>query len=98
MTDHAPAITLPAQLTMAVAAAAHAQVQAALAATSGHQAVTVDAGGLQEFDTSALAVLLEAGRVCESRGATLTIAHAPSKLSQLAALYGVEGLLGLQPA
>ena len=45
-----------------------------------------------------LAVLLEAGRVCESRGATLTIAHAPPKLSQLAALYGVEGLLGLQPA
>lgn len=91
----AATFSLPAQLTMAVAAGAYAQVQAALAPVRGPQPFTVDASGLREFDTAALAVLLEAHRVCESLGAPLAVAGAPAKLAQLAALYGVDGLLGL---
>jgi phospholipid transport system transporter-binding protein len=92
------AFALPAQLTMAVAAAAHAQTQAALARAPGAQPFTVDAGALREFDTSVLAVLLDASRTCQTRGSRLAIANAPAKLSQLAALYGVDALLGLSPA
>ena len=63
----------------------------------GSQPFTVDAGALREFDTSVLAVLLDASRTCQSRGSRLAIANPPAKLSQLAALYGVDGLLGLSP-
>ena len=89
-------IPLPAQITMAVAAAAHARLIEQLAAQAGAGETVLDAAPLTDFDTSALAVLLEAGRLCRQRGARLSVVNAPAKLSQFAALYGVDGLLALK--
>lgn len=55
----------------------------------------IDAGGLQRFDSSALAVLLECRRLAEKSGRTLQLHNAPSRLSQLARLYGVAELLDI---
>ena len=85
---------LPASVTMAEAAAVHQQVQAALAANAA-AAFEVDAAGLRNFDTSALAVLLEAHRGARARGWHFVIQAPPPKLQQLASLYGVAELLGL---
>ena len=57
----------------------------------------VDAAGLQQFDSSALAVLLECRRLAEKSGRTFQLSGAPSRLSQLARLYGVAELLGIAP-
>ena len=55
----------------------------------------IDAGGLHEFDSSVLAVLLECRRLAQASGRTFAMRHAPSRLSQLARLHGVDALLGL---
>lgn len=55
--------------------------------------VVVDASPLQQFDTSALAVLLECRRLAQASGRPFRISHAPDKLAALAALYGVDELL-----
>ncbi len=64
----------------------------------GGASLTVDASGLQQFDTSALAVLLECARVAQAAGKSFTVHGAPAKLSELARLYGVDQLLSLQGA
>jgi phospholipid transport system transporter-binding protein len=56
--------------------------------------VVVDATGLQQFDTSVLAVLLECKRMALKAGKSFELAGAPAKLSDLAKLYGVGELLG----
>jgi len=55
----------------------------------------IDAGGLQEFDSSVLAVLLECRRLAQASGRSFAMRAAPSRLSQLARLHGVGALLGL---
>jgi phospholipid transport system transporter-binding protein len=55
----------------------------------------IDAAALQAFDTSAVALLLEAHRRAQARGATLVVRNPPPKLVELAGLYGVDGLLSL---
>lgn len=55
----------------------------------------INAASLREFDSSALAVLLECRRQAQAQGSRLVVEQAPNQLRQLAALYGVEGLLGL---
>jgi phospholipid transport system transporter-binding protein len=57
----------------------------------------VDASQLCEFDTSALALLLQAKRQAQARGQRFEVHGAPPKLRQLAQLYGVDQLLGLGP-
>ena len=59
--------------------------------------VVVDASPLQQFDTAALAVLLECRRLALAFGRPFGVRNAPEKLSALAALYGVNELL-LEPA
>ncbi len=59
--------------------------------------LTVDAAGLQHFDSSALAVLLECRRLCEKSGRSFQLNNAPPRLRQLARLYGVAELLGIAP-
>jgi phospholipid transport system transporter-binding protein len=88
---------LPAQLNLAKAGAALVQLRAALAQASG-ATFKVDASAMAEFDTSALAVLLEGRRIARQRGIGFEVEAPPPKLRQLAALYGVQELLGLQPA
>ena len=59
--------------------------------------VIVDASPLQQFDTSALAVLLECRRLAQAFGRPFSVRNAPHKLTALADLYGVGELL-LTPA
>jgi phospholipid transport system transporter-binding protein len=55
--------------------------------------VVVDASPLQQFDTSALAVLLECRRLAQAWGRAFSVRNPPEKLSALAKLYGVGDLL-----
>lgn len=57
------------------------------------EAVVIDASPLQHFDTSALAVLLECRRLAQAWGKGFSVQRAPEKLTALAKLYGVDGLL-----
>jgi phospholipid transport system transporter-binding protein len=53
----------------------------------------VQAGSMQQFDTSALALLLDAQRTLRAQGGHLSVHAAPAKFVELAALYGVDALL-----
>jgi len=61
--------------------------------------VVVDASNLTQFDSSALAVLLECHRLADAGGKPFELRNAPPKLAALARLYGVDTLLlGATPA
>jgi phospholipid transport system transporter-binding protein len=60
--------------------------------------VVIDAGGLQHFDSSALALLLECRRLSQAWGKGFGIRNAPAKLVSLAKLYGVDALLSFEGA
>jgi phospholipid transport system transporter-binding protein len=91
---------LPATLTLAEARATAQQLRAADdAGEAGISPVfEVDASALSEFDTAALAVLLQARRQAQAQNRHFEVVGAPLKLVQLARLYGVADLLGLQTA
>ncbi|MBX3604117.1 MAG: STAS domain-containing protein [Piscinibacter sp.] len=55
--------------------------------------VVVDASALTQFDTSALAVLLECQRLAGAWSKGFSVRQAPPKLTALAKLYGVDSLL-----
>lgn len=55
--------------------------------------VVVDAAPLSNFDSSALAVLLAVRRECARAGKLFAVKGLPDRLRDLAALYGIEGLL-----
>ena len=55
--------------------------------------VVVDAAPLNNFDSSALAVLLAVRRECARAGKLFAVQGLPDRLRDLAALYGIEGLL-----
>jgi phospholipid transport system transporter-binding protein len=55
--------------------------------------VVADAGALARFDSSALAVLLDCRRGALALGKSFAVARLPARLRELAAVYGVEGLL-----
>ena len=55
--------------------------------------VVVDASNLTQFDSSALAVLLECHRAADAFGKPFELRNAPPKLAALARLYGVDALL-----
>lgn len=60
-------------------------------------AVVADAGPLTQFDSSALAVLLECRREALSLGRTFSVSRLPVRLRELASLYGVAELLPAAP-
>ncbi len=84
-------LSLPVELTHDQAQACLATLVAGVAAEGA--SVVVDAKALERFDSSALAVLLELRRVSMRAGKSLVIQGAPQHLTDLAALYGIEGLL-----
>lgn len=89
-------LTLPSVLTHAEAAGfARGLKQAVLAQQGG---VVADAGGLKEFDSSALAVLLECRREALAAGKTFSVTGLPARVRQLAGLYGVADLIPAAPA
>ncbi|MBI5925398.1 MAG: STAS domain-containing protein [Aquabacterium sp.] len=55
--------------------------------------LTVDGSALQRFDSSALAVLLECQRMARAKGRAFAVQSLPPRLTELARLYGVDGLL-----
>ena len=54
----------------------------------------VDLENLDGIDSSAVAVLLALKRRAESEGKPLRFVHVPAALTALAAVYGVESILG----
>lgn len=87
-------IALPARITMSDARATLAQLRPLLQ-TAG--APVIDASALVDLDTAAIALLLDCRRQARAAGKPLQVVGAPPKLAQLATLYGVADLLGLQP-
>ncbi|MET0336089.1 MAG: STAS domain-containing protein [Rhizobacter sp.] len=93
-------LVLPASVTLQDARDTQRMLSQALqqaAQAKGQQApggpVTVDASGLQQFDSAALAVLLECQRLASAWGQGFAVRNAPKKLAELARLYGVDTLL-----
>jgi phospholipid transport system transporter-binding protein len=87
---------LPSTLTLPSARQTTEALAQAIAALPAGSTFGVDASGLAELDTSALAVLLQARRAAQARGLRWQLDGAPPKLRQLAGLYGVEALLWAQ--
>jgi phospholipid transport system transporter-binding protein len=87
------ALQLPADATLEHAAGLAATLPAALA--QGEGLFSVDASALQDYDTSTIALLLQARRAAQAAGRGFAVTGAPAQLTQLAALYGVEELLSL---
>ena len=85
-------LLLPATLTNREASDTLRMLSQALQREPGTD-VVVSAGGLQHFDSAALAVLLECERLAQAWGKQFAVRQAPAKLVALAKLYGVDVLL-----
>ena len=86
---------LPATATLNEAATLAAALPAAVAGGSG--VLQVDASALSAFDSSTIALLLQAQRLARAAGRGFEVLAVPPKLVQLASLYGVDALLSLAP-
>ncbi|PUE11692.1 hypothetical protein B9Z51_05300 [Limnohabitans sp. T6-5] len=87
-------LTLPATLMHDQANACLAQWVARLQAQQASTApVQLDASALQDFDSSALAVLLGLRREVRELGRSLQVQGMTARLRELATLYGVLDLL-----
>jgi phospholipid transport system transporter-binding protein len=92
---HQPPMTpMPPVLLHGQATAWSVQALAAARAQPVGESFVVDASGLTQFDSSALAALLELRRGLQARQQGLRLVGAPGRLLELAALYGVTELLG----
>ncbi len=85
-------LVLPAELTQAHAPACARMLAQALRAEPQQQ-VVADASALLQFDSSALAVLLDCRREALALGKQFAVAHMPPRLRELAGVYGVAELL-----
>ena len=85
-------LVLPTELTHAEANACLRMLVQGLRAQTGAD-VVVDASALTRFDSSALAVLLEFRRESLALGKRFSIRGLPTRLHDLAALYGINALL-----
>jgi phospholipid transport system transporter-binding protein len=86
------ALVLPHVLSHAEAAGCARMLAQTIGASSEPQAM-VDASALEHFDSSALAVLLDARREALAQGMAFVVTGMPARLRALAALYGVDGLM-----
>ena len=86
---------LPAQATLDHAAGLAESLPAALAELGAGEPFCIDASGLQSFDSSTIALLMQARRLAQAAGREFQVVGAPAQLAQLARLYGVEDLLAL---
>lgn len=89
-------LVLPARLTHDEAPSCMRMLQQGLAGQQGSSAV-VDASALAQFDSSALAVLLECRREASAFGRGFAVKGLPQRLRELATLYGIAGLLPAAP-
>ena len=81
-------LRLPAVLMHPEAGACRVQLVQAMASTQD-RVVLLDASDLQQFDSSALAVILACRREALALGRTLQVKGLSARLTELAALYGV---------
>ena len=88
-------LKMPAVLTHAVACSLFDTVAKDVLSTSG--SVVVDASALSQFDSSALAILLECRRQALAAGKGFAVHGAPDQLLQLADVYGVATLIPASP-
>ncbi|WP_374429615.1 STAS domain-containing protein [Ideonella dechloratans] len=86
-------LRLPAQITLSEARQIRETLLSQIGAESGADLV-LDASALTQVDSATLAVLLACRR--QAHGRRWVVQGAPAQLGDLARLYGVEGLLGLQ--
>ena len=86
-------LLLPSILTAREANDTRRLLEQALKAEVAAPLVVVDASNLRQFDSAALAVLLDCQRAAEAFGKPFTVRRAPAKLFALAHLYGVDTLL-----
>jgi phospholipid transport system transporter-binding protein len=91
-------VQLSPRLTLAEAGRTLASLQEAIARVPPGATFELDASALDDFDTSAIAVLLEGQRAARGRGVAFRLLAPPLKLARLAELYGVGELVGSQPA
>ena len=84
-------LKLPAVLTHAVACGLFDTVAKEMLSTSG--SVVVDASALSQFDSSALAILMECRRQALAAGKGFSVQGASGQLLQLADVYGVATLI-----
>jgi phospholipid transport system transporter-binding protein len=89
----AAGFALPQTLTVFEAAGVLTRLDAALAATPAGVAFAIDAEPVQRFDTSLVALLLQAHRLARAQGRKLDLHGVPARLSELARLYGVGELI-----
>lgn len=85
-------LVLPQELTQAQATACLRTLVQGLQAHAEPD-VVVDATSLSRFDSSALAVLLEFRRQTLALGKRFSIHSLPTRLADLAKLYGIDELL-----
>lgn len=88
-------LVLPNELTHAQATACLRMLVQGLRSQAGPQ-VLLDATGLGRFDSAALAVLLEFRRETMALGKRFAIRGLPSRLRDLAGLYGIADLLSAE--
>ena len=91
-----PLPALPTALTHLHADAYVRACQVVFSSESGHGLTgmwLIDASQLQDFDSSALAALLEVSRLIHRAGGGLQMVGMPQRLRDLSALYGVSELL-----
>jgi phospholipid transport system transporter-binding protein len=89
-------LVLPPKLTHDEAPACVLMLRQGLAGQAASSMV-VDASALAQFDSSALAVLLECRREAGALGRGFAVKGLPPRLRKLASLYGVAGLLPAAP-
>jgi phospholipid transport system transporter-binding protein len=89
-------LVLPAKLTHQEAPACMRMLSQGVGGQNGSSTV-VDASALSQFDSSALAVLLECRREVIALGRGFAVRGLPQRLRELAALYGVAALLPAAP-
>lgn len=86
-------VRLPAVLTHAQADRSAQALRKALRLGLSGTDVVVNASALRQFDSSALAVLLDCRRFAVALGLGFAVSGMPARLRQLAGLYGVAALL-----
>ncbi|KQU84594.1 phospholipid transport system transporter-binding protein [Variovorax paradoxus] len=89
-------LVLPTKLTHDDAPACMRMLQQGLKGQADTSTV-VDASALTQFDSSALAVLLECRRESSALGRGFAVKGLSPRLRELAALYGIAGLLPAAP-
>lgn len=85
---------LPENATLEQAATLAASLPAAVA--SGTGPLRIDARGLKAYDSSTLALLMQAHRLAQAAGREVEVVGLPVELIELARLYGIEELLSLE--